>query len=156
MTDTVGVHDRTQVGNPYLEGNFAPVQDEVTATDLEVTGTIPDHLDGRYLRNGPNPMHADPATYHWFVGDGMVHGLRLRDGRAEWYRNRWVRNAAIAAELGEPDPGGPTNEGMDSAPNTNVIGFGGRTFAIVENLLDGRAGVCPPRSNHELGNRAGS
>ena len=41
--------------NPYLEGFLAPVHTEVTATDLKVTGRIPDHLDGRYLRNGPNP-----------------------------------------------------------------------------------------------------
>ena len=80
--------------NRYLEGNFAPVHEEITATDLEVTGTIPDQLDGRYLRNGPNPVVApDPATYHWFLGSGMVHGVRLRDGKAEWYRNRWVRPA---------------------------------------------------------------
>ncbi|OOK65553.1 retinal pigment epithelial membrane family protein [Mycobacterium kansasii] len=44
-----------QSGNPYLEGLLAPVRNEVTATDLKVTGQIPEHLDGRYLRNGPNP-----------------------------------------------------------------------------------------------------
>ena len=42
--------------NPYLEGNFAPVTEEVTATDLRVHGHIPDTLSGRYLRNGPNPV----------------------------------------------------------------------------------------------------
>ncbi|WP_197498967.1 carotenoid oxygenase family protein, partial [Mycobacterium sp. E3298] len=41
--------------NQYLEGLLAPVGAEVTATDLPVTGRIPEHLDGRYLRNGPNP-----------------------------------------------------------------------------------------------------
>lgn len=83
-----------QPRNPYLEGFLAPVRAEVTATDLEVTGRIPDYLDGRYLRNGPNPVaEVNPATYHWFTGDGMVHGVALRDGRASWYRNRWVRPA---------------------------------------------------------------
>ncbi|UUO01264.1 carotenoid oxygenase family protein [Mycolicibacterium novocastrense] len=68
--------------NPYLEGFLAPVSTEVTATDLPVTGRIPEHLDGRYLRNGPNPVaEVDPATYHWFTGDAMVHGVALRDGR---------------------------------------------------------------------------
>jgi carotenoid cleavage dioxygenase-like enzyme len=43
-------------GQPYLQGPFAPLQDEYTLTDLEVAGTIPDYLDGRYLRNGPNPI----------------------------------------------------------------------------------------------------
>ena len=76
----------------YLEGEFAPLHEEYTLTDLEVTGRIPDHLDGRYLRNGSNPIgDVDPELYHWFMGDGMVHGIRIRDGKAEWYRNRWVR-----------------------------------------------------------------
>src|SRR5690242_7710361 len=91
------------MGNTYLEGNFAPVREELT-----VTGHIPDYLDGRFLRNGPNPVaEVDPAHYHWFTGDGMVHGVRLRDGRAEWYRNRWVRSAAVRNALGEPEPATP-------------------------------------------------
>src|SRR5438105_3050113 len=93
--------------NRYLEGNYGPVREEVTVADLPVTGSIPGHLDGRYLRNGPNPVvDPDPAAYHWFLGTGMVHGIRLRDGRAEWYRNRWVRSADVAEALGEqPRPG---------------------------------------------------
>ena len=87
----------TVTANPYLEGNFAPVLEEVTATELAVTGHVPEGLSGRYLRNGPNPVSApEPSSYHWFTGDGMVHGIRLRDGRAEWYRNRWVRSAQVA------------------------------------------------------------
>src|SRR5581483_3380384 len=130
--------------NRYLEGNYAPVQEEVTVTDLPVSGTLPAFLDGRYLRNGPNPLAADPATYHWFTGDGMVHGLRLRDGKAAWYRNRWVRNEAVAAALGEEWKGGPVHGGMDFAANTNVIGHAGRTFAIVE------AGARPYELSDEL------
>jgi carotenoid cleavage oxygenase len=132
-------------GNPYLEGNFAPVHEEITATDLEVTGTIPAHLDGRYLRNGPNPVVApDPATYHWFLGSGMVHGVRLRDGRAEWYRNRWVRSADVAKALGEAPRPGPVFAGFDFAANTNVIAQAGRFLAIVE------AGARPYELTGEL------
>lgn len=66
--------------NPYLEGFLAPVSTEVTATDLPVTGRIPEHLDGRYLRNGPNPVaEVDPATYHWFTGDAMVPRCSVSD-----------------------------------------------------------------------------
>jgi carotenoid cleavage dioxygenase len=133
------------MGNRYLENNYAPVSAELTDTELAVTGTIPDHLDGRYLRNGPNPAVApDPAAYHWFTGDGMVHGLRLRDGKAEWYRNRFVRSAAVAAALGEPVRPGPVHADMDFAANTNVIGHAGRTFAIVE------AGARPYELTDEL------
>jgi carotenoid cleavage dioxygenase-like enzyme len=123
----------TTTENPYLRGNFAPVTEEVTALELPVTGTVPEALNGRYLRNGPNPVSApEPSTYHWFTGDGMVHGIRLREGRAEWYRNRWVRSAHVADVLGEAPRPGPVHAGMDFAPNTNVIGHAGRTFAIVE------------------------
>jgi carotenoid cleavage dioxygenase len=80
------------VESPYLKGNFAPVEQELTKFDLRVTGRIPRELRGRLLRIGPNPVGpVDPATYHWFTGSGMVHGVRIRDGRAEWYRNRYVR-----------------------------------------------------------------
>ena len=69
--------------NPYLQGVMAPVRTEVTAVDLEVSGQIPEHLHGRYLRNGPNPAAGvDPATYHWFSGDGWCTACALRDGRA--------------------------------------------------------------------------
>ncbi len=127
------------MANTYLEGNFAPVREELTAVDLPVTGTIPGYLDGRYLRNGPNPVaEVDPATYHWFTGDGMVHGVRLRDGAAQWYRNRWVRGPGVTRALGEPAPG---NGLRGSAPltatgaNTNVISHAGRTLALVEGGL---------------------
>ena len=120
--------------NPYLQGNYAPLEHEHTITELDVTGHIPGHLDGRYLRNGPNPaQEIDPAAYHWFTGDGMVHGVRIRDGKAQWYRNRWVRSASVAATLGEkPLPRKVSAGWADTGPNTNIIGHGGRTFALVE------------------------
>src|SRR4029453_10394584 len=77
------------MGHPFLQGGFAPIQQEYTVTDLPVTGTIPAHLDGRYLRNGPNPAaDVDPATYHWLTGDGMGDGVRLRYGRGVGDSNR--------------------------------------------------------------------
>ena len=131
--------------NPYLNGNFAPVAEEITALDLDVTGTIPSYLDGRYLRIGPNPIgDVDPARYHWFMGSGMAHGLRLRDGNADWYRNRWVRSADVARKLGETWRGGTTEGGFDFAANTNIIEQGGRTLAIIE------AGASPYELTDEL------
>ncbi|MFD8495022.1 carotenoid oxygenase family protein [Amycolatopsis sp. NPDC059657] len=122
------------MGNKYLEGNYAPVAKEHTITELAVTGSIPEYLDGRYLRNGPNPLsEVDPATYNWFMGDGMVHGVRLRDGKAQWYRNRWVRNPKIAEALGETPHGREHRAGMESlGANTNVISHAGKTLALVE------------------------
>ncbi|TPG34961.1 carotenoid oxygenase family protein [Mycolicibacterium hodleri] len=118
--------------NRYLEDVFAPLSEEYTLMDLEVSGTIPDFLDGRYLRNGPNPIgEIDPELYHWFVGDGMVHGMRIRDGKAEWYRNRWVRSPHASRLLGEP-PSSPPSGISAIGANTNVIGHAGKTLALVE------------------------
>jgi carotenoid cleavage dioxygenase len=132
--------------NPFLEGNLAPVTEEVTAFNLEVTGTLPHELDGRYLRNGPNPIgDVNRAKYHWFTGHGMVHGLRIRGGQAEWYRNRWVRNNEVATLLGESQPlsDWPADH-QQFAANTNVIGHNGQTFAIVE------AGAPPVELSYDL------
>jgi carotenoid cleavage dioxygenase-like enzyme len=132
--------------NPYLEGNFAPVEKEITATELPVRGEIPPELSGRLLRIGPNPVNADPAKYHWFLGNGMVHGLRLRDGRAEWYRSRYVRDDEVTAHMHWPSVQGPEpalSIGSGVA-NTNVIGHAGRTLAIVE------AGNLPVELDYEL------
>ncbi|MGQ3100867.1 MAG: 8'-apo-carotenoid 13,14-cleaving dioxygenase [Sphingopyxis solisilvae] len=130
--------------HPYLTGIHTPMTEELTLESLRVDGEIPAALTGRYLRNGPNPAVApDPASYHWFTGAGMVHGIRIANGRADWYRNRWVRGSEACAALGEPLPPGP-REGRNDAPNTNVVGLAGRTFAIVE------AGGKPVELDYEL------
>jgi carotenoid cleavage dioxygenase-like enzyme len=130
---------------PFLRGSFSPVTEEVTAFDLPVTGQVPAAFSGRYLRNGPNPIGLEDPNSHWFIGAGMVHGVRLRDGRAEWYRNRWVRSRRTAEMLGEQWPGGPVHAGSDFAANTHVIRHAGRTLATVE------AGALPYELTEELG-----
>ncbi|MEZ5218364.1 MAG: carotenoid oxygenase family protein [Ilumatobacteraceae bacterium] len=129
----------------YLAGNYGPVREEVTAFDLAVIGELPPELNGRYLRNGPNPVgEVDLDSHHWFIGDGMVHGIRLREGKAEWYRNRYVGSPSIASALGRDDIPGPNWSGSGLGPNTNVGGFAGRTWAMVE------AGGCPVELTYEL------
>lgn len=122
-----------QAANPYLAGNFAPVAEEITATDLDVSGELPLELSGRYLRNGPNPIsRPKDRSYHWFIGDGMVHGIRLAGGRAEWYRNRYIGSADVAKARGQADIDGPNWNNNGHGPNTNVAGFAGTTWATVE------------------------
>ena len=116
--------------NVFLTGAHAPRKEELTIEELPVTGAIPASLNGRYLRIGPNPMAADPENYHWFAGDGMIHGLKIEGARALWYRNRWVRSEAVTSALGEPRTEGPRH--LFDTVNTNVLGFAGRTFGLIE------------------------
>ena len=113
----------------HLRGNFAPVRDEATAVDLPVQGAVPRALGGLYVRNGPNPKTGQSP--HWFVGDGMLHGVELRDGRALWYRNRWVRTRAFVEDAPGLGPDGVRDLTVGRA-NTHVIGHAGRILALVE------------------------
>ena len=132
--EAVGAWNRRRLprtGMPYLAGIHAPMQAELTLHDLRVTGTIPPALSGRYLRMNANPAKPDPAGHHWFLGDGMVHGIALNEGRATWYRNRWIMSHLAAAALGRPAAPGP-RRGVNDTVNTNIVDIGGRTFAVVE------------------------
>lgn len=119
--------------SPYLTANYGPVRDELTVTELEVEGAIPPELSGRYLRNGPNPDPIPDGYYHWFLGDGMIHGIELGAGRASWYRNRWVRTDSFNSRHdAEPAPGPPDVFPLGNPANTNVVGHAGRIFALCE------------------------
>jgi carotenoid cleavage dioxygenase len=130
--------------NIFLEGPFAPVATEVTEIALRVSGKIPPELNGLYARIGPNPIHIkNPANYHWFLGDGMVHGVRLREGQAVWYRNRWIGTDEVNRHFGKPPAPGLRNSSIDTV-NTNVIGHAGKIWALVE------AGPLPVQLDSDL------
>ncbi len=116
---------------PFLVGINAPMRSELTLENLPVTGSIPPALDGHYLKMGANPVDPDPVAQHWFLGDGMVHGIALRHGKALWYRNRWIRSRLAASALGRPAAPGPRH-GRNDTVNTNIVDIGGRPFAVVE------------------------
>ena len=119
----------------HLSGNNAPVFDELTVTSLEVKGSIPSELAGRYFRNGATPQSG--ISDHWFVGDGMIHGIEIADGKANWYRNRYVRT---------PMFDNPDKDRMElyldmetmgfnyevSVANTSVLGHAGKIYALEE------------------------
>ena len=99
--------------NPHLQGNYRPVYEEITATDMEVIGEIPKDLVGSFLRTGPNPYYVpDDSRYHIFDGDGMIHGVHFAGGAAT-YRNRFVDSAGLREER---------KEGHWIYPGLNMIG----------------------------------
>lgn len=134
---------RLSADSAFLRGIHTPMREEKTIENLAVTGTIPATLDGRYVRIGPNPFSRDGKGHHWFVGDGMVHGVRLRAGKAEWYRNRFIRSRTLQAQGGPEAAPGP-RRGLSDTVNTNVVAFGGKTLAMVE------AGSYPAILSDEL------
>ncbi len=129
--------------HPFLSGPHKPMTEEKTLDGLQVTGTIPPSLNGRYLRIGPNPMKPNPTNHHWFIGDGMVHGVRLEDGKALWYKNRWLRSNAVSSNLGEAPAPGPRNPLFDTV-NTNILGHAGKIWGLVE------AGANPVELSQDL------
>lgn len=129
----------------FLRDNFAPVKEEVTVDSLEIIGSIPADLRGMYVRNGPNPMFKPRGTYHWFDGDGMLHGVHMQDAKAS-YRNRYVRTNGLALEEkagkalygGLLDPPslqdilrGPSDM-FKNAGNTALVWHDGRLLALWE------------------------
>ncbi|MDE5107983.1 MAG: carotenoid oxygenase family protein, partial [Trichodesmium sp. St17_bin3_1_1] len=87
----------TSTLNPFLSNNFAPIKEEITAEDLKIIGELPPDLSGMFVRNGPNPQFNPIGEYHWFDGDGMLHGVRINNGKAS-YRNRYVRTKKFQLE----------------------------------------------------------
>jgi carotenoid cleavage dioxygenase len=114
----------------HLLGNGRPVTEEQTLTQLKVTGTIPSDLNGRYVRTGANPLSGTSA--HPFFGDGMVHGVRLRDGKAEWYRNRYVQTPFITNPSADALDPSVMMDMKSSKANTHVIGHAGKILALEE------------------------
>ena len=95
--------------HPYRTGPWRPQTTEWDADDLQaVEGEIPHDLDGVYLRNTENPLHPALKFYHPFDGDGMVHVVGFREGKA-FYRNRFVQTDGFTAEN---DEGGPLWPGL--------------------------------------------
>lgn len=130
--------------HPYLNGAWTPLHEEVDADELEVTfGAIPLDIDGVYLRNTENQVHQPLGRFHPFDGDGMIHQIEFRDGRAS-YRNRWIRTRGFEAEQeagsslwgGLADPthlakrkGWGAHGAMKDASSTDVVVHAGRALS---------------------------
>lgn len=127
--------------NPFLEGNFAPIRNEITADSLTVIGQLPPDLSGMFVRNGPNPQFSPIGHYHWFDGDGMLHGVQISNGQAQ-YHNRYIRTQGFNIErdaghaiwtglLEPPQLDNPHGPGKNTA-NTALIWHAGQFLALWE------------------------
>lgn len=111
----------------WLQGNYAPVENELEEFDLPVEGKLPSALTGLYVRNGSNAKNADNG--HWFIGQGMVHGVRLEKGKARWYRNRWVHTPLL--DRPPSDVVAPPTL-TDTASNVALVHHAGKLLSLGE------------------------
>lgn len=110
----------------WQQGNYRPVSEEVTVTELKVEGSIPPELNGLYVRNGTNSSTG--VAEHFFGGDGMIHGVRLENGVAKWYRNRYVDTPLYRKEAGSFSM--PKPENTTSA--VSLLYHGGELMSLGE------------------------
>eukprot|EP00457_Paulinella_chromatophora_P001795 gb/GEZN01001797.1/.p1 GENE.gb/GEZN01001797.1/~~gb/GEZN01001797.1/.p1 ORF type:complete len:552 (+),score=44.05 gb/GEZN01001797.1/:890-2545(+) len=133
----------------YLSRNFAPVQSETVTMGVPVTmGKLPICLDGEYLRNGPNPQidfRAQGMPYHWFDGDGMVHGVVLKGGAVcVTYVNKWVLTERFVIDRAR----GYGFAEQGEVANGNLM--------VMAEAMDGPNGVMKGRANTNVQYHAGS
>jgi carotenoid cleavage dioxygenase len=135
---------------PYLQGNYAPVDEErdFDENELRIEGKVPVDLLGAFMRDGPNCAFQPNHYVYPLDGDGMVHAVYFRDGQVH-YRNRWVQTSHLMTErkfgrtlygsvgklMEVPqeviEAGGEANPIRNTA-NTNVIYHGGKLLAMWE------------------------
>ncbi|KAK8918650.1 hypothetical protein KSP39_PZI021188 [Platanthera zijinensis] len=79
-------HQLPSTADPAVQiaGNYAPVGEQPPHRHLHVEGRIPPFISGVYLRNGANPLFQPVAGHHFFDGDGMIHAVTIRNGRATY------------------------------------------------------------------------
>lgn len=109
-----------------LSNNFAPVVEELPPTECEVIqGSLPPCLDGAYIRNGPNPQFLPRGPYHLFDGDGMLHSIRISQGKPTLLCSRYVKTYKYTIE---------TQAGSPLLPNI-FSGFNGLTASAARGAL---------------------
>ena len=136
-------HRDPDPNHPYTSGAWTPVFDEYDADDLEMIGEIPKDIDGIYVRNSENPAFGSIGLYHPFDGDGMIHTMSFRDGKAS-YKNRFVRTKGLMAEIeaGKPlwagiaedprlstRPGWGAHGGIKDSSSTDVVVHAGKILS---------------------------
>lgn len=97
FTSELNARAQTMADHHFWNNNYKPVPEMAPTTNLRVTGSIPECLNGEFMRVGPNPRYLPLGGYHWFDGDGMIHGLKMKNGRAT-YVARYVQTTRLLQE----------------------------------------------------------
>ncbi|KAF5766495.1 putative 9-cis-epoxycarotenoid dioxygenase [Helianthus annuus] len=89
--------------NVQIAGNFSPVPEQQVRQLLPVVGTIPEYIQGVYLRNGANPLFEPTSGHHLFDGDGMIYAVKFENGSVS-YACRFTETHRLVQEraFGKP------------------------------------------------------
>ncbi len=86
--------------NAYDIG-FGNSEQELIIDELELSGKLPNWVEGTLLRNGPGTFKAGEQNYrHWFDGLAMLHKFTFRDGKVS-YANKFLECNAYSEAKGE-------------------------------------------------------
>ena len=82
----------------YSKTGYCPIHNELTDAPLAIEGELPADLSGLYLRNGTNsPFDRNDSRRHMFNGAGMIHQVRIENGKAS-YSNQYTQTPRYLAE----------------------------------------------------------
>lgn len=73
----------------YIAAGFKKNATECDVSELTLSGTIPEWIDGFLLRNGPGMVHADKSMRHWFDGLAMLHQFNIKRGNVS-YKSKFI------------------------------------------------------------------
>ena len=133
--------ERSIYQNPLY---LAVKEREVEADQLKVMGDIPQHLNGLLLRIGSNPIYdAQPTLFEWYLGDGMVHGLKLQHGQPIWFKSKMLATDTVQNYKKQPKIQG-FRRGAHDVVNTNIFRHANQLWAVIE------AGAFPICLDDEL------
>ena len=129
----------------YNKPGFKPVHTQCADVELVPTATIPDDIDGVFLRNGTNLQFRETrGRYHMFNGAGMLHQVQVRNGKAS-YTNVYVKTPRYRVE---------ESAGEDVYLHFGDIAGGGKAgfLRMMIMALKQRFGVIPKLDVLESGN----
>ena len=136
-------HTKLDEHNVYHKIIYRPA-DEAEIYQFNITGEIPQHLNGMLLRIGSNPIYVqDPSLFDWYLGDGMIHGLKLQNGQPIWFKSTMIATDSIQKYKKRLKIRG-YRRGAHDVVNTNIFRHAGELWAVIA------AGTFPVCLDDEL------
>ncbi len=129
-------------GSDYSKTGYCPIHNELTDADITVEGEIPADLSGLYLRNGTNsPFDRNDSRRHMFNGAGMIHQVRIENGKAT-YTNKYTQTPRFLAEK---------EAGKELYIEFGDVAGGGKPAMgkIMMSLIEQKTGIVPKLSDIE-------